>query len=65
MKKWLQNRFLPMWAKETLLADKRRLEEENKLLQRKIMELEAYVEGMRAGLRAGKRISIINRGGEA
>ena len=65
MKKWLQNRFLPLWAKETLLADKRRLEEENKLLQRKIMELEAYVEGMRAGLRAGKRISIINRGGEA
>lgn len=65
MKKWLQNRFLPMWAKETLLADKRRLEQENKLLQRKIMELEAYVEGMRAGLRAGKRISIINRGGEA
>lgn len=65
MKKWLQNRFLPLWAKETLLADKRRLEQENKLLQRKIMELEAYVEGMRAGLRAGKRISIINRGGVA
>jgi len=29
MKKWLQNNFLPMWAKETLLRDKRQLEREN------------------------------------
>lgn len=64
MKKWLENHFLPMWAKETLLWDKRRLERENLALQQKIKELQAYIDGMQAGLRAGKRISIINRGGE-
>ena len=65
MKKWLQNHFLPMWAKETLLWDNRRLERENHALQEKNKELEAYIQGMQAGLRAGKRISIINHGGEA
>lgn len=28
MKKWLQDNFLPMWAKETLLMENRRLERE-------------------------------------
>ncbi len=65
MKKWLQNQFLPMWARETLLADKRRLERENLALQQKIDKLEAYIDGMQAGLRSSKRIHIINRGGEA
>lgn len=65
MKKWLENNFLPIWAKETLLRDKRRLEQENLALKQKIYELQAYIDGMQAGLRAGKRISIINRGGEA
>ena len=65
MKTWLYDRFLPMWAKETLLWDNRRLERENLALQKKNKELEAYIEGMQAGLRAGKRISIINHGGEA
>ena len=65
MKNWLQNHFLPMWAKETVLWDKRRLEQENLALQQKINELEAYIHGMQAGLRANKRISIVNRGGEA
>jgi len=65
MKKWLTDRFLPMWAKETVLADNRRLQAEVSRQARKIRELEAYIEGLQAGLRAGKRISIYNRGGEA
>ncbi len=64
MKKWLQNNFLPVWAKETLLWEKRQTEQENLALKQKIRELEAYIDGMQMGLRAGKRISIINRGGE-
>ena len=63
MKKWLTDRFLPMWAKETVLADNRSLAAENERLRERIRELEAYVHGMQAGLRAGKRISIYNRGG--
>lgn len=64
MKKWLQNNFLPMWAKETLLWDNRQLKKENMALQQKINELEAYIHGMQMGQRAVKRISIVNRGGE-
>ena len=63
MKTWLQNNFLPQWAKETLLRDKALLEQENLALRQKVKELEAYVQGMQAGLRAGKRISIVNHGG--
>ena len=63
MKNWLVTNFLPMWAKETLLSEKRRLEQENLALQQKIDTLEAYIRGMQAGLRANKRINIINGGG--
>ncbi len=65
MKKWLQNNFLPMWAKETLLRDHRQLQEENRHLQQKMNEMEAYITGLQMGLRAVKRISIVNRGGQA
>ena len=64
MKKWLLNNFLPIWAKETLLWEKRQLEKENLALQQKINELEAFVQGMQTGLRASKRISIVNHGGK-
>lgn len=65
MKKWLIEGFLPMWAKETVLADNRRLQAENGALRRENRELKAYIQGMQAGVRAGKRISIYNRGGQA
>ena len=64
MKQWLQNRFLPMWAKETVLQDNRQLKRENRELQQKINELEAYIAGLQKGLRAVKRIRIVNGGGE-
>lgn len=64
MKKWLQNNFLPMWAKETVLRDKRQLELENTQLQQKVRELEAYIQGVQAGLRVNNRISVVNHGGK-
>ena len=64
MKDWLQNRFLPMWAKETVLWDNRRLERENVKLQQKIEQLEAYLRGMQMGLRAVRHTRTMNRGGE-
>ncbi len=64
MKKWLQNRFLPMWAKQTLLWEKQQLERENLALRQELDRLEAYVEGVKTGIRAGKRVNIINRGGD-
>ena len=64
MKRWLQNQFLPMWAKQTLLWEKNQLERENLALRQEIDRLEAYIDGVKTGIRAGKRVSIINRGGD-
>lgn len=57
MKKWLLERFLPMWAKETVFADNRRLHRENRALQQKVKLLESYIDGIETGLRAARKIS--------
>ena len=65
MKKWLTEQFLPMWAKETVLADNRRLLRENERLNGLLQQKDAYIQGLQLGIRAGKRISIYNGGGQA
>lgn len=65
MKNWLQDHFLPMWAKETVLADNRRLKKEILRLEQTVAQKDAYIQGLQLGIRAGKRISIYNRGGDA
>ena len=52
MKRWLYERFLPMWAKETLLAESRRLRRENARLQQQNREQDAYIRGLHKGLAA-------------
>ena len=63
MKKWLIDRYLPIWAKETVLSDNQALRKENAKLKQQIREQEAYIQGVHNGLRAGKKISIYNGGG--
>ena len=58
MKKWLCDRFLPMWAKETVLSDNRRLKRQFRALEQEINEMKAYIQGMETGIRAGKRVTI-------
>jgi len=60
MKNWLVNKFLPMWAKETVLRENRQLRQENRAIKQEISRLEAYAQGLRIGLRAVGR----SRGGE-
>lgn len=56
MKKWLIDRFLPMWAKQTVLQDNRQLKRENQQLLQEIQRLDAYIAGLHKGLRAaGKK----------
>lgn len=55
MKKWLTERFLPMWAKETVLRDARLLLAENAKLRQENQKLQAYIRGIRLGLRRGKQ----------
>lgn len=64
MKDWFIERFLSVWAKETVLKDNCRLKKENEALQQKMRRLEAYIQGLESGMKAGKRITIYNRGGE-
>lgn len=58
IKEWIINRFLPMWAKETVLADNRRLKREVEWLEAENDRLKAYVDGMNAGVRSIRRITI-------
>ena len=60
MKNYLVNKFLPMWAKETVLQENRQLRRENLALQQEVARLDAYARGLRTGLRAVGR----SRGGE-
>ncbi len=62
MKKWLIDNFLPMWAKETVLSDNRRLRRENKNLEQEMNYMRAYIDGLESGLRAAKRIVPHNGG---
>jgi hypothetical protein len=60
-KNWLINRFLPMWAKESVLKELKSTIEENEVLRQKITELEAYIKGMHTGMKNQRRI-VINTG---
>lgn len=51
MKKWLIDRFLPMWAKETVLRDNRALHRENEALKQENACLSAYIRGLQRGIR--------------
>ena len=61
IKQWLINRFLPAWAKETLLKEYEKLLRENAALKAKIKEQNAYIDGLESGIKSQRRI-IINTG---
>lgn len=61
IKNWLYNRFLPLWVKETVLADNKRLQAENEKLLVLLAEKEAYIEGLHCGMKHQRRI-VINTG---
>lgn len=64
MKKWLIDRFLPMWAKESVLSENRLLKKQLQLAETEVRTLKAYIRGLETGIRAGKRITIHNGGKE-
>ena len=55
MKKWLIEKYLPLWAKETVLRDNRQLKRELRRLRQENKELLAYVRGLEMGLRTASR----------
>lgn len=58
IKNWFLNRFLPMWAKETLLEDNRKLQNEVAALREDLDRKNAYINGMVAGMKSQRRIII-------
>lgn len=58
MKKWLIDTFLPMWARQTVLADNRELSRQLRQLRQEHERLQTYVRGLEAGIRAGRRVNI-------
>ena len=58
---WLIERFMPVYLRESLLEENRRLEEQNKELKVHIEKLNAYIDGLENGIKAQRRI-VINTG---
>ena len=58
IKAWFLDRFLPMWAKETVLADNRRLQLQVAELREQLDQKEAYIAGLMAGMKSQRRIVI-------
>lgn len=61
IKNWFYNRFLPMWAKESIFREYKELQLENEELRKKVAEQDAYIAGLSAGIKSLRRI-VINTG---
>ncbi len=56
MKKWLIERFLPMWAKESVLRENRALKRQVRALEQALETQRAYIRGMEKGLRSARKL---------
>lgn len=63
IKRWLTERFLPVYLKEELMKENEKLKEENRELQIRLKELNAYADGLEFGLRSQRRLVINSREG--
>ena len=57
MKEWFWRRFLPEWARDQLLRENAALRSQLERKDREIERLEAYIQGMQAGVRARNRLA--------
>ena len=62
LKTWLLERFLPAWAKDAAYTENKRLLAQLERQKQEIRELNAYIDGLEAGLRSRSRIVIQNGG---
>ncbi|MBE6943815.1 MAG: hypothetical protein E7453_06090 [Ruminococcaceae bacterium] len=58
VKAWFLDRFLPIWAKETVLADNRRLNRRVAELENELAQKTAYINGISVGLKSLRRITV-------
>lgn len=60
-KEWLISKVLPVWAKEELLRENKQLQAKIQEQETHIKQLNAYIDGLEAGIKAQRRI-VINAG---
>lgn len=58
LKRWLSERVLPVWARQELLRQIRSLEEENERLRSVVALKEEYIDGLKWGVRALRRVVV-------
>lgn len=58
IKRWLIERWLPTWAREEMIDELRRRQAEINDLREHNARLQAYIDGLEAGIRAQRRIII-------
>lgn len=59
-RKWLLEKFLPAWAKDSVYADNKRLLAQLERQAQEMRELNAYIDGLETALRSMRRIVINN-----
>lgn len=64
IKKWLFNRFLPAYCKDRLMRENEALAEKVREMRQENRELRAYIDGLERGVKAAKKIQIVNNRGE-
>ena len=57
MKEWFWRSFLPEWARDQLMRENAALRSQLERKDREIERLEAYIQGMQAGVRARNRLA--------
>ena len=59
-RKWLLEKFLPAWAKDSVYEDNKRLLAQLERQAQEMRELNAYIDGLETALRSMRRIVINN-----
>lgn len=61
LKRWMIERFLPVYLREELLRENKQLQEKIREQEMHIKQLNAYIDGLEAGIKTQRRI-VINAG---
>ena len=59
---WLVNKYLPAWCREEMMTEVSRLKAETKKQAAKIDNLNAYIDGMKDGIRRHPLVSFFGGG---
>lgn len=61
-RRWLLERFLPAWAKDSVYRENTALRDKLERQEQEIRRLNAYIDGLETALRSMRRIVIQNGG---